>query len=445
MPQEVDIFADDGPGGTVIAVEEIVHRRVEVQLGIPQQFRGQIAAQLVEFAAHRARALLEENLDAVSDEILDVGLHHAEARRRHLQLLEAAAAVPYENVVGQRGPGLHVASEVGAARIVGDRHVTVALDAAEHDVDVRGGFGFGSFARVEVTQRRDRFVGETCGHFVCETDDRPGRALLFGIYFGTFGTGTVAVVVVRADRPVFRFGVRRDPPREFVADDFEHLRVRQAGLRGDPPAFDHRIVFGVLRVVFFRRQQRVERVDEKPEFRDAAVEFVVEFVPVEVERIIRHRIGVTRGDLRNLFVVERHADPQLCGVRHHDRFGGVFAAAEILFQQCVNAVECPMARTSVNREPLSVGTDHESVLAEACERVVPEAVGDSDQYLLVGRRCGVGNDRQFSPGNFEQVFLQFRCGLRFGGRCGGGFDDYIIVQYDAFRTGAEQQRCQHAD
>ena len=98
----------------------------------------------MELAAHRAGALLEENLDAVSDEILDVGLHHAEARRRHLQLLEAAAVVPYENVVGQCGPGLHVASEVGAARIVGDRHVTVALDAAEHDVDVRAGLVLGA-------------------------------------------------------------------------------------------------------------------------------------------------------------------------------------------------------------------------------------------------------------------------------------------------------------
>lgn len=86
-------------------------------------------------------------------------------------VVEIDAVVPHEDIVRQGCPPLHRFDELAARRIVRKGHFAVAVDVAQHDIDIgqrlhvlRG------LHRKEVGQRRKLLVGETLRQLVQEAD-----------------------------------------------------------------------------------------------------------------------------------------------------------------------------------------------------------------------------------------------------------------------------------
>ena len=70
-------------------------------------------------------------------EELYVLLQDMEVRERRHHIVEIDAIVPHEDVAGYLSPTLHCLYEVASRLIVRERHLALAVDVTEHNVDVR--------------------------------------------------------------------------------------------------------------------------------------------------------------------------------------------------------------------------------------------------------------------------------------------------------------------
>ena len=170
-------------------------------------------------------------------------------------------------------PLLEIGAERPAGRIGFDRPMAVALDVAQHDIDVVGrANSFRGRTTVTVGKRRNHFVREPGGHAVGESDDRTARSAGLLVQLPAGGTGAVIAVlgigVVLTDRPIKGVGLLAHPVAEVFDDRLQHVRVGQAqlrakvtvGLHADPFAVDQGVIFRMFRKIPVGRQQLRERM-----------------------------------------------------------------------------------------------------------------------------------------------------------------------------------------
>ena len=223
----------------------------DIDIGIPQQPGHQVRPQFAEFTAFADIALLKLGRHAVANEILHVRLQRAQVRIRGHQIRKLNHVIPHQDAFGDFPPLLEIGAERPAGRIGFDRPMAVALDVAQHDIDVVGrANSFRGRTTVTVGKRRNHFVREPGGHAVGESDDRTARSAGLLVQLPAGGTGAVIAVlgigVVLTDRPIKGVGLLAHPVAEVFDDRLQHVRVGQAqlrakvtvGLHADPFAVD---------------------------------------------------------------------------------------------------------------------------------------------------------------------------------------------------------------
>ena len=121
----------------VVAIHKCVHERVAVEVGVPHEFAHHIGAHLGEIAAARTCYLREVHSHVVLLEKLDILLDNREVRERGEVVVEIDAVVPHEDVVRNLSPTFEGVHKVASRGIVGEGHLALAVDVAEHDIHVR--------------------------------------------------------------------------------------------------------------------------------------------------------------------------------------------------------------------------------------------------------------------------------------------------------------------
>ena len=175
-------------------------------------------------------------------------------------------------------------------------------------------------------------------------------------------TLAVAVCVVLAHRPVFHAGVFRHHLAKSLNHDPEDILIGEAELGvGDPDPVDLREVVGVIREVFLGRHQSIEGVDAGAPLEEAVHIAVIQFVPVCIRLFVCVIVvGRSESDHRDLRVI----DPgQLNRIlfRHDRHIGAVHPAAEVRFQQGVDAVKASLRRAAGDDEVFTRGDDSEAI------------------------------------------------------------------------------------
>lgn len=225
--EQLLVLVDMGRRRTVIAAHEGAHERVAVQIGIPHQLAHHVGPHLGEAAAPLAADLREVHRHVVAAEELDVLLQDREVGEGREHVVEIDAVVPDEEVVADGRPPLQRPHEVAARGVVRQGHLALAVDVAEHDVDVGPRLDmFGRVHRVEVGQRRKLLVGEAVGQSVQEVDEaarRPALALVERPARGAGAVGEVAVVLAHRDR--VHPGVGPEDRVDLRADHLEELGI----------------------------------------------------------------------------------------------------------------------------------------------------------------------------------------------------------------------------
>lgn len=80
------------------------------------------------------------HLHIVVAERADIGLDYMEVGERGHETVEINAIVPHEYIVGNLRPSLDSLQEITSGSIVGQRHLTEAVDVTQHDIDILAGF-----------------------------------------------------------------------------------------------------------------------------------------------------------------------------------------------------------------------------------------------------------------------------------------------------------------
>ena len=182
--QLVEVLADEGRGGTVIAFHEVVDESLHVLVGVPEELGEDPATQFGELAVIAlVGSLLHDADDMVVAEELEVALQRAEVREGAEVVLEVGSVVPDEEFVGQAAPALDVLHElavVGQGRDI-QRRGKIALNGAKARDDVVAGPDIRwRCARVLVSQRLDEgvreFLFDLFRHLVDKPDEQAGLA-----------------------------------------------------------------------------------------------------------------------------------------------------------------------------------------------------------------------------------------------------------------------------
>ena len=390
-----------GSGCTVVAAHETLHERVGIELRVPHQLAEHVGTKFCEVGAERSVHLLEEHRGVVALEELYVLLENVEVGERSHHVVEVDAVVPDEDVVGNLRPAFERTHEVASRLVVGERHLALGVDVAEHYVHVWQRLHM--LRRVhgeEVGKRRELLVGEAFCQAVEEAYVAAGRRTLVLVHLAALGALAVGVVaVVLTYRNHVLLGVGLEYRVDAVGYDLEDVGIGEAPLAvvaGTSFAVDERVVLGVRLAVDRRRQKSVERMH--PHVGGEHLAVLLQAHPVAVGavvvRVAERLSEAERRTLRHVHLRNAHVGRR----RERVEILSEIFDAELFLEQCRNAVYSTLAARRLYGECAARTVDYVSV--------VGGFVGRLSNHNAVLRAVTIGNDSQVATRCFAHEALQ---------------------------------------
>ena len=182
---------------TIVAVHKCAHKRVAVEVGVPHQFAHHIGAHLGEIAASRTCYLREVHGNVILLEKLDILLYYRKVGERRKIVVEIDAVVPHENVVRDFSPTFESGHKVAPRSIVSEGHFALAVDIAEHDVDIWQRFHMlGRMHGEKVGERAELLVGESLGKAVHKANEVARQGAFVIVYRLTIRAVAIGKITV---------------------------------------------------------------------------------------------------------------------------------------------------------------------------------------------------------------------------------------------------------
>ena len=406
---QLDILADRTGRGAVVTVQEVVHRPVHIAVRVPDELGQQVGPQFGELAADFPVALGEHALGAVLDKELHVGLQDPQVRERADQIPELRHVVPNEDVVAQFGPVFDILPESPGVGIGGQGTAAIALDVAQHDVHVRSGTKrLRRSTAVQVGERGNGLVGELRRDPVDEFQQGPHGGP-FPLVDGPAIRALAIPVhgVALAHRPAMRFRVRGHLSLQVRHRKREDRGIRQAKLSvGYPLAVHQRKILWVVRKVLIRGHvAREGMAPGAPAGMFLLLHAAVfDKAGIAVQLVAGGKIGVHGVDVVDfavrqdggLGVVHRPYRDLLLPGNGAD-LGTEPAAAQVIFQERVHAVQRPAHRAAGDHKMGPHGSQGKALLSQR-GKVDPglqlrQVAVIAQQNLVPGQGLVVSDDR----------------------------------------------------
>ncbi|OQA64494.1 MAG: hypothetical protein BWY37_02054 [Firmicutes bacterium ADurb.Bin262] len=447
----VDVFPDVLPAGAVVGLEETVHHRVVVEVGVPQQFAQHVGAQFGEFAVGGSRhivAFLINAPDVVFGKKPDIFLDDAEIGERAQEVAVVGGVIPDINPAADIFPAVEVGAKggvVGASRVV-ERMREAAFDGTQADDDVVARDNvFRRLAGILIGEGIDGdvriIVFDGVGDGVDETDHRAGVGTFIVVDRLAVVADAVVAVVVLGQGHNLRVGVRAQNLAHLLDDDAQRVGVGQAKLvrRADARFGAQGVILGVVGEVFVRRHdERRQGVGEPVGVAHvAALLFGQDAVDVPVLLVGdgigdipgAHPVGFAVFEIGFLHDVQVDRNLDILDGGYHNQVGGVPMAAEHFLQEGVDPVERAAFFSAGNDDFLPDGAYHQAFVAESgavdgVQRAFSVGFADDDFPGLRGRR--IGHDGDVGASDAQQMVMQRLRGQTLGRRAGGpAYNDVI--------------------
>ena len=205
--------------------------------------------------------------------------------------------------------------------------------------------------------------------------------------------------------------------------------------------------------IFVGRKQLAETVAPETPVGFSARRVVTQFVPVDVALVVRTPVmDVSENDDRYLTVVDASRQGHLFPLRNHLRFGRIFPAAEVIFQQGVHAVQRSAGGVSRHMKRRAVGINHETVRAERLRfgRIPGCPVRRAENDFAGHGRLGIGHHRQIGLRNTKEISSETFCRQPREAVGVGSHHDAVVAaaavgQADRAAARTEQQCCPQQD